>query len=150
MPFQVFHLMKKKIYSLSAMFIMAFVVILSVTSCVTDDPYYYPTTTDILTSNNWELVAVNDRPVNEIDVCEFQFFNFGNGTYGRYNEYGNWSTISIEWETAIASGGAQYLYVYPAGTGQSWDYIMRIYDGYTPTLELTDLFTGDKLTFQPY
>ena len=95
-------------------------------------------------------MAVNGVPVRELDVCEFQFYNFGNGTYGRYNEYGSWYEIPIQWETTVAYGGAEYLYVYPSGTAQTWEYLMRIYDGYNPTLELNDLATGDRLTFQTY
>ena len=140
-------IMKNKLTARFAAFLMSVVLLAGATSCVHDDPYY---STDILTAYNWELVAVNGVPVRELDVCEFQFYNFGNGTYGRYNAYGSWYEIPIQWETTVAYGGAEYLYVYPSGTAQTWEYLMRIYDGYNPTLELNDLATGDRLTFQTY
>lgn len=118
------------------------------TSCEEDDDPYY---TNILTAYNWELVAVNGHPVRELDVCEFEFYDFGNGTYGCYDSYGSWTTIPIEWDAASSGGGAQYLYVYPYdGTGQVWEYLMRLSGGYPALLELNDLATGDRLTFQAY
>lgn len=139
-------IMKNKIPPRLATLIMTLVILAGVTSCTDDDPYY---SEDILIHYDWELVAVNGIPVREPDVCVFQFFDFGNGTYGRYNEYGSWYEIPIQWETVQAYGGAEYLYVYPSGTQQTWEYLMRIYDGYHPVLELNDLATGDRLTFQP-
>lgn len=86
--------------------------------------------------------------ISEMDVVEFQFYNYGNGTYGRYNQYGNWQTVPIQWDISVAGGGAEYLSVY-LNDGQTWDYLMRTYGGRYPVLELTDLATGDILTFEP-
>ncbi|MCM1347908.1 MAG: hypothetical protein NC338_00730 [Firmicutes bacterium] len=141
--------MKQKIIFRTAMMLALILGLTAMTSC--DDDEYYSTDYDILTAYNWELVAINGFPVSEIDVCEFEFYDFGNGLYGSYNSYGNWNTISINWELDYAPGGAQYLYVYPLdGYGQTWQYLMRLSGGYSPLLELNDLATGDRLTFQAY
>lgn len=116
------------------------------TACGDEDPYIE----NLLTLYDWELVMVNDRPVREIDVCEFQFFDFGNGSYGRYNALGQWYTIPITWDVLVTGGGAEYLYVYPVGSSETWEYIMRLYGGRNPQLELRDLYTGDVLLFQAY
>jgi len=139
--------MKKKILDKVTACFLVFMAMISLTSCEPDEELY---SVDILTSYNWELVAINGVPVNELDVCEFQFYNFGNGTYGRYNEYGSWYEIPIQWEAALDYGNMEYLYVYPSGTDQIWEYEMRIYGNYRPILELYDLATRDRLTFQTY
>ncbi len=119
--------------------------LVSFSSCDDDDDYY---TGDFLTDYDWELTAVNGMGISEMDVVEFQFYNYGNGTYGRYNQYGNWQTVPIQWDISVAGGGAEYLSVY-LNDGQTWDYLMRTYGGRYPVLELTDLATGDILTFEP-
>lgn len=139
--------MKQKVLSPLMLLLASLIIAIGFTSCDDDEPYYAE---DFLTSYNWELVAINGYSVNELNFCEFKFYNFGNGIYGSYNSYGNWNEIPIQWETAYAAGGAQYLYVYPAGSGETWEYMMRCYGGYPAQLELTDLFTGDRLTFQAY
>lgn len=135
---------KIKSYGLLAALIMLTV---SLTSCDEPDQYY---SDNLLTYYGWELVAVNGVPVVELDVCEFQFYDFGNGTYGRYNERGEWYTVPITWEVVYSGGGAEYLYVYAQGAVQPWEYQMRLYSGRPAVLELDDLFTGDRLTFQAY
>lgn len=136
----------KKFLPHIALLMASIVCLVSLSSCDDDDDYYPG---DFLTSYDWELVAVNGLGISEMDVVEFQFFDFGDGTYGRYNQYGNWQTFPIQWDTSVASGGAEYLSVYLTD-GQVWDYLMRTYGGRYPKLELTDLATGDVLTFEPY
>lgn len=137
--------MKKKLYSPIALFAALIVSLVSLSACTDDDDYYV----EPVTAYNWELTAVNGLPVSEIDVCEFQFYSNGTGTYGRYDAYGQWYTTYIQWETTYSSGGAQYLYVYPSDGGV-WEYLMRFYGGSYPKLELNDLATGDRLTFSAY
>lgn len=137
--------MKKKLCTSALLLAVMIVSIVSLSGCTSDSGFFM----DPITSYNWELTAVNNRPVSEIDVCEFQFFENGDGTYGRYNEYGRWETTFIQWEDTYAAGGAQYLYIYPPEGGR-WEYLMRFYGGSFPMLELNDLMTGDCLTFSAY
>lgn len=141
--------MKRNFYSPLTLLVTLILAAVSLTACDDDDDYgYYDNT---LTSYSWELVAVNGYSIHELDVCEFEFYDFGSGQYGCYNQFGSWTTVPIEWDINYSGGGAQYLYVYPYdGSGQTWQYLMRIYGSYPPTLELNDLATGDLLTFQAY
>lgn len=135
----------KKILPHFALFLASIVCLVALSSCDDDDDYY---SDDFLSSYDWELVAINGMSISEMDVVEFEFYNYGNGTYSRYNEYGNWYSIPIQWEINATGAGAEYLTVYP-GSGEQWDYMMRTYGGRYPQLELTDLATGDVLTFEP-
>lgn len=140
--------MRKRILTSIAALVTLVVMATMLQSCADDEPYY--SYGSVLTSYDWELVEVNGRPIPEIDVCEFRFFDYGDGTYGRYDEYARWYEIPIRWEVSSAYGGADYLYVYPSGTMQRWEYLMRVYGGYPATLELNDLATGDRLIFEAY
>lgn len=64
---------KIKSYGLLAALILLTV---SLTSCDEPDQYY---SDNLLTYYGWELVAVNGVPVAELDVCEFQFYDFETG-----------------------------------------------------------------------
>lgn len=135
----------KKYLSHFALIIATAVCLVAASSC-DDDDYVY--SDDFLSRYDWELVAVNGMNISEADVVEFEFYSYGNGTYGRYDAYGSWYTIPIQWEITGTGAGAEYLTIYPAD-GQQWDYLMRTYGGRYPQLELTDLATGDVLTFEP-
>lgn len=137
--------MKQKILKPFLFLAVLLTGLVSFTACDPDDPYI----DEPITGFNWELTYVNGYPCAEIDVCEFVFYTDGTGTYGRYDAYGNWNTVFIQWSTDYAPGGAQYLFVYPPG-GEEWQYLMRFYGGPNPTLELNDLATGDLLTFNAY
>lgn len=138
--------MKQKILSPLVILFITIIAVTGLTSC-TDDDYYGD---NLITAYNWELVAVNNIPVREMDVCEFQFYPSGDGTYGQYNNAGQWYQTMIRWDVDYAPGGAEYLYVYPNGSYETWRYLMRLYGGRPAVLELTDLDTGQLLTFESY
>lgn len=144
--------MKTKHISPLALLTAMLLCVMSLTSC--GDDYYYddPYWGNILTEfQGWELYSVNGRVVPEADVTEFRFFTDGTGSYGRYNSGLQWYENPMTWDVDYAGNGAEYLSVWVTGAyDQPWEYLMRIYSGSNPRLELNDLDTGDRLIFIPY
>lgn len=128
----------KKIF-LRPLWILCLVIAVAATLTSCGDEYYDYSPIQ----GRWELVEIDGYPVSEMEVSEFTFYSGGTGVYGQYNPYPHWSVYQISWELDYADGGAEYLYVYPAGGGV-WRYLLRLYPTY---MELTDLDTGQRLVY---
>lgn len=127
----------KKISNSLLTLCLVLVALAGLTSCGDEYYDYSPL------QGGWELVEIDGVPVAEPYVSEFTFYSNGTGVYGQYNPYPQWTTFRITWETDIAPGGAEYLYIYPAGGGV-WSYMIRLYPTF---MELTDLDTGQRLIY---
>lgn len=81
--------MKTKISTTLKLIPAIILLALCFTSCDDDD---YGPMGSALTSYDWELYSVNNMPVTESDVVEFQFYP------GRYDYSMNWYTVPITWD----------------------------------------------------
>lgn len=122
--------------------IAIFAATLALTSCDDDGPYYNSPYV-----GQWSLQAIDGYPISEAEACTFAFYDNGFGTYSSYNAAGYWTTVDIDWDISVASGGAEYLTVYTPM--ETWVYIARFSHGGNGLI-LTDTQTGQVLTFAYY
>lgn len=124
----------------SRIWLLCLVAISALTFSSCGDEYYDYSPLE----GSWELVEIDGFPVVESEVSEFTFFGDGSGVYGQYRPYPRWNESPISWEVDFTGAGAEYLYIYPY-TGETWSYLLRLYPTY---MELTDLTTGQRLTYR--
>lgn len=134
----------KQIKNTLLLIVIAITATMTLSSCGDDNPYYGDYS---WFAGRWELTSIDGYPVSEPEVCEFIFWDNGTGSYGQYRPYPQWNESPITWDVDYTGGGATYLTIYPYGGGV-WQYLARFRDSYT--LELTDLDTGQRLTFIEY
>lgn len=139
--------MKTKINPKLAFIPAILLMAICLTACDDDDDY--GPMGSALTSCGWELYSVNNIPVYQSDVVEFQFYPGGGGTYGRYDYSMNWYTVPITWDM-YSQGPYTYLQVWVDSTGQTWDYRITMSGGYNPTMQLVDMDNGNVLLFDSY
>lgn len=133
---------KMKKISLSRLMLLAVVLLTAFATTSCGDEYYEYSPLE----GRWELVEIDGYPVSEPEVSEFTFYSDGTGSYGQYNPYPQWNSSPISWEAECTGGGAEYLYIYTYGGG-TWRYLLRLYPAY---MELTDLISGQRLTYRAY
>ncbi len=138
--------MKQKIFSRLTLLMVSVICFGVMTSCDDDDDYYAG---GFLTDYTWGLQYINNYPVSDAGYCTYSFNPNGTGFYSCYNDYGRWVTLPITWDSDYSGNGALYLDVYinNAGYYENWSYLVRTYGGPNPQLVLTDMDTGDILTF---
>jgi len=123
----------------------------SFTSCATDDDYDEPYADYSIVGGAWALIEANGLEVFGDDPATYDlvFWANGEGCRNYINVNGGYQ-VPFEWRVDASPQGAEYLYIWDYN-GAQYRYILRIevYD-YTWYLTLTDIDSGDVLTFQRY
>lgn len=103
-------------------------------SCDDDDGYSYDDPYNSPLVGMWEL---DDPHVYD----RFAFYGNGTGQYEGLNEFGQWDSWAIEWE----SRGGSRLTVYFVQSRDVWEFYYHFRDGY---LVLTYADTGEELWYR--
>ena len=125
----------KKIYS-SLIFCLLASMAIALSSCDPDDPALSG-----LVGPTWQLEEDQAGQVYDSEIVRFQFYGDGTGTYGFYNDYGQWDNMDFSWYSNVsgvnrvqinhANGQTSYYYYHFSGS----DLIISTSPDFYPTWE---------------
>lgn len=113
--------------------LLVFIAFLPLSSCE-DDPEYSGL------SGRWEMIADQWGAIPERDIVQFTFYNDLTGSYGYYDNYGQWYEEPTRWTWNYYDPDRNIVNIYFAD-GEQWSYYYYFDRGF---LYLEDMYDYNK------